>query len=183
MGHDPLYISGSELCWWWSERWCITLSLIGIIFKQITCEIRISPALSEINDFISSIRPVARVFRRGVTCAVCICMYEYATLGGSGGMLPQEIFLKLGALRLLLRPSWDRSRAVVGTCSWSNALNFWLFLYAFTKPANFKFPREKVLRLAEQRVHGVISLGQLSSAWTSDLFTRVFTRVLSWQRR
>ena len=28
-------------------------------------------------------------------------------------MLPQEIFLKLDVLRLLLRPFWDRSRAVV----------------------------------------------------------------------
>jgi len=30
-------------------------------------------------------------------------------------MLPQEIFLKLDALRLLLRPFWDKSRAVVAT--------------------------------------------------------------------
>ena len=30
-------------------------------------------------------------------------------------MLPQEIFLKLDVLRLLLRPFWDRSRAVVAT--------------------------------------------------------------------
>ena len=38
-------------------------------------------------------RPVARIFRRGVTwmCA-CIGMPKHARLGGSGGMLPQEIF-------------------------------------------------------------------------------------------
>ena len=49
-------------------------------------------------------------------------------------------------------------------------------MYAFTKPAD---SWEKVLRLAEQQVHAVKSLeGQLSSAWTSDLFMHVFTRVL-----
>ena len=48
-------------------------------------------------------------------------------------------------------------------------------MYAFTKPADFEFSREKVLRLAEQQVHGVTSLeGQLSSAWTSD--ARYYTR-------
>ena len=38
-------------------------------------------------------------------------------------------------------------------------------MYAFTKTADLEFSREKVLRLAEQQVHGVTSLeGQLSSA-------------------
>ena len=32
------------------------------------------------------------------------------------------------------------------------ASNFWLTTYAFAKPADFKFPKEKVLRLAEQQV-------------------------------
>ena len=47
-------------------------------------------------------RPVARNFRREVTCVsdVKVCM------------LPQE---NLDALRLLLRPFWDRSRAVVAS--------------------------------------------------------------------
>ena len=31
-------------------------------------------------------------------------------------------------------------------------------MHAFTKPADFEFSREKVLRLAEQQVHGVTSL-------------------------
>ena len=39
---------------------------------------------------------------------VYVCMHKHARLGGSGGMLPQEI---LDALR----PFWDRSRAVVAT--------------------------------------------------------------------
>ena len=36
-------------------------------------------------------RPVARIFRRGVTwmCYLYACMHKYARLGGSGGMLPQ----------------------------------------------------------------------------------------------
>ena len=51
-------------------------------------------------------------------------------------------------------------------------------MYAFTKPADFEFSQEKVLRLAEQQAHGVTSLeGQLSSARTSNLFTHVITRV------
>ena len=52
-------------------------------------------------------------------------------------------------------------------------------MYALAKPADFEFPREEVLKLAEQQVHGVTSLEeQFSSARTSDLFTHVFTRVL-----
>ena len=39
-------------------------------------------------------RPVAWIFRRGVTRVydVYVCMHKHARLGGSGGMLPQEIF-------------------------------------------------------------------------------------------
>ena len=53
-----------------------------------------------------------------------MCMYAcmYACKAGGGGMLPQEIFSKLDALRLLLRPFWDRSRAVVAA---------WLAEYCF----------------------------------------------------
>ena len=45
------------------------------------------------------IRPVARSFRRGVTWMSNL--HKHKRLGGSGGMLPQEM---LDALRLLLRP-------------------------------------------------------------------------------
>ena len=44
---------------------------------------------------------------------VHVYRHKHLRLGGSGDMLPQEIFLKLDVLRLLLRPFWDRSRAVV----------------------------------------------------------------------
>ena len=45
-----------------------------------------------------------------------VYMHNHARLGGSGGMHgPPGKFLKLDALRLLLRPFWDRSRAVVVT--------------------------------------------------------------------
>ena len=39
-------------------------------------------------------RPVARIFRRGVTWVsdVYVCMHKHARLGGSGGMLPHENF-------------------------------------------------------------------------------------------
>ena len=49
-----------------------------------------------------------------------IYMHKHKRLGGSGGMFPHEIFLKLDSLRLLLRPFWNRNRAVVAT--WLTAL-------------------------------------------------------------
>ena len=59
--------------------------------------------------------------------------------------------------------------------------NFWLSMYVFTKPADFEFSREKVLRLAKQQMHGVISLeGQLSSIRTRDLFMHLFTHVFTY---
>ena len=78
-----------------------------------------------------------------------VCMHKHARLGGSGGMLPQEI---LDALRLLLRPFWDRSRALVATWLVEYCIQF--LACAFAKPADFGFPRGKVLslRLAEQQV-------------------------------
>ena len=55
-------------------------------------------------------RPVASAFRSGVTLVSNVYgyMHKHARLGGSRAcMLPREI---LDALRLLLRPRWDRSR-------------------------------------------------------------------------
>ena len=60
-------------------------------------------------------------------------------------MLPQE-----NALRLLPRPFCDRSRAVVATWIAEYCIQFLPVHVA--KPADFKFPREKVLRFAEQQV-------------------------------
>ena len=51
---------------------------------------------------------------------------------------------KLDALRLLLGAFWDRSRAVVATRLAQYCIQFWLSTYAFAKPADFEFPREKV---------------------------------------
>ena len=80
------------------------------------------------------------------------CMHKHARVSGSGSMLPQ--CRKLDALRLLLRPFLDKSRAVVATCTW--LAEYIVFdcpcTYAFTKPADFECPREKVVRLAEQQV-------------------------------
>ena len=66
----------------------------------------------QIPCFCCHVRPVARIFARGVTWVsdVYVCMYNHAKLEGCGDMLPQEIFRELDALRLFL---WDRSRAVV----------------------------------------------------------------------
>ena len=81
---------------------------------------------------------------------------ECSQMGGGGGgvswnMLPQEIF---NTLRLLLRPFCDRSRAVVAT--WLTGYCFWLSVYAFAKPADIKFLREKVLQLADGVTDGDI---------------------------
>ena len=81
---------------------------------------------------------------------VYVWMYNQARLEGSGGMLPQQIFSKLEALRVLLRPFWDRSRAVVAVYATCPVSNYWLSMYAFAKPADIKSPQEKVLRLTEQ---------------------------------
>ena len=42
---------------------------------------------------VSTVRPVARIFRRRVTwvCDLYVCN-KYVQLGGCGGMVPQEIF-------------------------------------------------------------------------------------------
>ena len=71
-------------------------------------------------------------------------------------------------------------------------------MYAFAKPADFEFPRGKVLRLEEQqmawhhpkdnsRAPELVIItpleGQLSGAWTDDLFTHVFMHILSSQQR
>ena len=40
------------------------------------------------------VRPIARICRRGVIWVsdLYVCVHKHARLGGSGGMLPQEIF-------------------------------------------------------------------------------------------
>ena len=75
-----------------------------------------------------------------------MCMYacksrQAARLGESGGMLPRK-FLEM---RLLLRPFWDRNRAVVATWLMEYCVPFCLSMYAFAKPADFEFPQVKVL--------------------------------------
>ena len=65
--------------------------------------------------------------------------------GGSGGMLPQEIFR--------IRCSEIVSGAIFGQKQSRSSYyisNAWLSYMHFAKPADFKFPQEKVLRLAEQ---------------------------------
>ena len=66
---------------------------------------------------------------------------------GAWGHAPPGNFLKLDALRLLLtlllRPFWDRSRAVVATWPTEYCIQFldaiWYNIYAFAKPADIEF--------------------------------------------
>ena len=93
-------------------------------------------------------------------------VYKHARLGGSGGMLPQEV------LKLLLRPFWNRSRAAVAT---------WLAEYCIQVLAvhvsiceALEFPRKKVHTNVGRTAGRAISLeGQLLSTWTSDLFMQI----------
>ena len=80
-----------------------------------------------------------------------VCMHKHARVGGSGGMFPPNF--------LESRCSEIASEAILGqkqirSSSRSIASNFWLSMCAFAKPADFGFPREKVLsqRVAEQQV-------------------------------
>ena len=57
----------------------------------------------------------------------------------------------LDALRLILRPIPDRSRPVVAVWLTEYYIQF-LVVDVFAKPADFDFPREKVVRFAEQQV-------------------------------
>ena len=86
-------------------------------------------------------RPVARTFRRGATR-----MSDVDVCQGVWGHAPPGNAQKLDGLRLLLRPFWDRSRAEVA---------IWLMVVlhpnlAVTKPADFEFPREKVLKVVRR---------------------------------
>ena len=66
-------------------------------------------------------------------------------------------FWKSNALRLLLRQFSDRNRAIVAVYTWfaEYCIKFLAVHAAFAKPADIKFPREKVLWLTEQHAGGV----------------------------
>ena len=61
----------------------------------------------------SKCRPIARMFGRGVTSISDV--HEHTKIGKID---------KLDALRLLLRPFWDRSRAIVATQSAEYCIQF-----------------------------------------------------------
>ena len=79
---------------------------------------------------------------------VYVCIYKQASrqdYGGLGGCSPRKF--------LEIRCSEIASGAIFGqkqSCSSYYFIQFLAVLHAFAKPAGFKFPREKVLRLAEQ---------------------------------
>ena len=85
----------------------------------------------------------------------CISMKDLGGRGleGAGGMLPHEIFRNY-ALRLLLRPFWDRISAVVAWLVECTASNFCLSTYAFTMPADLEFPTREGAKVTvtEQQV-------------------------------
>ena len=62
-------------------------------------------------------------------------------------MLPQEIRFSEIASEAI----FGQKQSAVLHGSWSIASKFWLSMYAFAKPADFKFPREKVLSWQNSR--------------------------------
>ena len=70
-------------------------------------------SFTEVRYHYNICRPVARTFRRGDTFVsdASVCMHKHARLWHA--LLGK--FQKWDALRLLLRPFWDRSKAVVAT--------------------------------------------------------------------
>ena len=70
-------------------------------------------SFTEVRYHYNICRPVARTFGRGVTFVsdASVCMHKHARLWHA--LLGK--FQKWDALRLLLRPFWDRSKAVVAT--------------------------------------------------------------------
>ena len=70
-------------------------------------------------------------------------------------MLPHNIFRNKIASEAILGQKHRHSSYLTRG---SIAPNFYLSMYAFTKPADFEFSQEEVLKLAEQQVLGVTSL-------------------------
>ena len=98
---------------------------------------------------------IARIFRREVTWMSDLP--KHANLGGSRGMLPRKFRCSEIASEAILG---HRSRAVVAI--WLAEYCFRLSMYAFTKPDDFEFSQQKVLRLAEQQMHHSKDLERLN---------------------
>ena len=109
-----------------------------------------------------------------------MCMYAYinkhARLGGLGGCSPRK-FLEIRCSEIASGVNFGQKQSR----SSYYFIQFLAVLHAFAKPAEFKLPREKVLRLAEHDSNRRTT-GELSSAWHSDLFPHVFMRGLRFHR-
>ena len=115
---------------------------------------------------------------------VCMRAYKHARIEGSGGMLPQEI--------LEIRSSEIASEAILGQ---KQSPSSYVYMARGVFHPIFGFPCVHLLSQLTSNFHERrywvwqnsrwvdITKRKLSSAWTSDLFTHVFTRVLSSQRR
>ena len=73
---------------------CLFLRLTGPQVEE-NCDLNVV-GFNQVNKSVcpAITRPVARIFRTGVTLVaqVQVCMHKQAKLGGCGGMLPQENF-------------------------------------------------------------------------------------------
>ena len=108
-------------------------------------------------------------------CDVYVYTYKHERLGGSGGMFPQKNF-KLDALILLLRPFWDRSRAIVATWLAEYCIQFLAVHVCICYPSwHWISMREgtKVERTADitRRI-----TGELLSHWNIDYLRTSFHR-------
>ena len=82
----------------------------------------------------------------------CVCMHKHARLGGVGTCFPRKI-LEMRCSEIASEAIWDKTRAVVATWLMKYCIQFLpVHICICYKPADFEFPREKVLRLGEQQV-------------------------------
>ena len=78
------------------------------------------------------------------------CMHKHARLGGSGACSPRKI-LEIRCSEIAPETIWDKTRAIVTTWLAEYCIKFLAVHVCIAKPAEFKFPRENQLRLAEQQ--------------------------------
>ena len=117
--------------------------------------------------FLWVTRTVARIYRRGVTWMsnVYVYMYKACKTRGVWGYAPQEIRCSEIASEAILGPKQSRSRYVAR----EYCIHFWLSTYAFGMPADFEFPREKVLKV-DRTAGGVTSpKGQLVNSRVPEI--------------
>ena len=102
----------------------------------------------------------------------CVCMHKHARLGGSGGICSPRRFLEI-------RCSMIASEAILGQKQSRSSYMACGVLHLIFGCARMHLLTSGVTSLGRQLVNSRL----VSSVWNVDLFTHIFTRVLSPQQR